>query len=58
MNSIWFTLFFCLICFILGFAYATYTWINNSKSGQPFELGGKVYKIIELKVVEKGGSND
>ncbi|WP_435722143.1 hypothetical protein [Acinetobacter baumannii] len=30
MNSIWFTLFFCLCCFIWGFAYSYGSWIEKS----------------------------
>ncbi|EJD6061781.1 hypothetical protein ACXLRP_003501 [Acinetobacter baumannii] len=58
MNSIWFTLFFCLCCFIWGFAYSYGSWIEKATNGQPFEAKGKVYKIIELDVVEKGVSHE
>ncbi|WP_262935977.1 hypothetical protein, partial [Acinetobacter baumannii] len=58
INSIWFTLFFCLCCFIWGFAYSYGSWVEKATNGQPFEVKGKVYKIIELDVVEKGASHE
>lgn len=53
MGSLGWILFFCLCCFIWGFAQSYDSWKERAIDGKPFEIKGKVYKIVELDVVEK-----
>ncbi|BBL21142.1 hypothetical protein F939_02293 [Acinetobacter radioresistens DSM 6976 = NBRC 102413 = CIP 103788] len=58
MNNIAICILVGLIGFIWGFAYCYSYWAERAGTGQPFDIKGKVYKIVELDVVEKRGAND
>lgn len=57
MNNIWMLLFLCLCCFIWGFASNYKQWSKRAEKGDLVEIKGKIYKIVEVDVIERGAND-